>query len=181
MWVYRLWKMAHFCLSCISVRDLLLHLTWLYNISIHKVYWALKTAFKIRCFTVCQTQRQVTPYGRCRFSLRPYLWLFHHTPTGLRSMAFSWPGTILACTHCPALLYTYIIVPVSEMCIIPTFLVTRPIHISKPGLWQSPFVRGDPAIRWAGILKEQLSGAVMHCWFVGLMLGSAWDMLFISL
>lgn len=24
--------------------------------------------------------------------------------------------------------------PVSEMCIIPTFLVTRPIHISKAGL-----------------------------------------------
>ncbi len=77
--------------------------------------------------------------------------------------------------------YTYIIGPVSEMCIIPTFLVTRPIHISKAGLWQSAFVRGDAAIRLSGILKEQqLSGAVMHCWFVGLMLGSAWDMLILS-
>lgn len=77
--------------------------------------------------------------------------------------------------------YTYIIGPVSEMCIILTFLVTRPIHISKAGLWQSAFVRGDAAIRRAGILKEQqLSGAVMHCWFVGLMLGSAWDMLILS-
>lgn len=150
-------------------------LSWLYNISINKSYGVFGGYIQDKLpYCMLNTNKSDSIWQKS--ALKP-LSLSHQTPAGLRSKAFSWPKTLLACTHCTTLQYTYIIGPVSEMCIIPTFLVTRPIHISKAGLWQSAFVKGDAAIRQASILKEQLAGAVMHCWFVGLMWGSSWDML----
>lgn len=78
------------------------------------------------------------------------------------------------CTHC-----TMHIHHVSEISI--TFLVTRPIHILKAGLWQSAFVLGDAVIRQAGLFKERLSGSHAllicgpHAWDVSFL--SAWEIL----